>query len=129
MLKTLGADVTGSQFLEPDGTFPNHVPNPENKKAIEMALDAAIKNKADLCIIFDTDVDRSGKPAACGSQFLVGSFESNIHSFLSVCLSLCLSVSLSLSLSLCASLLFCARNATARQVSLREMGLFSIGIA
>ncbi len=27
----LGADVTGSQFLEPDGTFPNHIPNPENK--------------------------------------------------------------------------------------------------
>ena len=30
VLKPLGADITGSQFLEPDGRFPNHIPNPEN---------------------------------------------------------------------------------------------------
>ncbi len=61
VLVPLGADVTGSQFLEPDGTFPNHIPNPEDKKAID-SLGAAVKKySADFGIIFDTDVDR----AAC----------------------------------------------------------------
>ena len=31
VLAPLGADVSGSQFLEPDGMFPNHIPNPENE--------------------------------------------------------------------------------------------------
>jgi len=60
VLKPLGADTTGSQFLEPDGNFPNHIPNPEDKKAMQSICDATIANKADLGIIFDTDVDRSG---------------------------------------------------------------------
>ena len=59
VLEPLGADCTGSQFLEPDGTFPNHVPNPENKEAMESICAAVKKNGADLGIIFDTDVDRS----------------------------------------------------------------------
>lgn len=58
VLKPLGADTTGSQFLEPDGHFPNHIPNPENKQAMESIKQAVLKNKADLGIIFDTDVDR-----------------------------------------------------------------------
>ncbi|MBO4862464.1 MAG: phosphomannomutase/phosphoglucomutase, partial [Firmicutes bacterium] len=29
VLEPLGADCGGSQFLDPDGTFPNHIPNPE----------------------------------------------------------------------------------------------------
>ena len=33
VLAPLGADTQGSQFLEPDGTFPNHIPNPENTEA------------------------------------------------------------------------------------------------
>ena len=28
ILAPLGADISGSVFLDPDGTFPNHVPNP-----------------------------------------------------------------------------------------------------
>jgi phosphomannomutase len=36
----LGADVSGSQFLEPDGAFPNHIPNPENKAAMDAAVKA-----------------------------------------------------------------------------------------
>ena len=28
ILEPLGADTTGSQFLNPDGSFPNHIPNP-----------------------------------------------------------------------------------------------------
>ncbi len=34
VLEELGAK-TGSQFLDPDGTFPNHIPNPDNKEAME----------------------------------------------------------------------------------------------
>ena len=58
VLKPLGADTEGSQFLDPDGTFPNHIPNPENEEAMESICRAVIDNKADFGIIFDTDVDR-----------------------------------------------------------------------
>ena len=60
VLAPLGADVSGSQFLEPDGMFPNHIPNPENKQAIESICDAVKKSGADFGVIFDTDVDRAG---------------------------------------------------------------------
>ncbi len=59
VLAELGADTSGSQFLDPDGNFPNHIPNPENKEAMASIQEAVIANKADLGIIFDTDVDRS----------------------------------------------------------------------
>ncbi|WIA15225.1 hypothetical protein OEZ85_001902 [Tetradesmus obliquus] len=59
VLEPLGADVSGSQFLEPDGTFPNHIPNPENKAAMDAAVNAVKQSGADLGIVFDTDVDRS----------------------------------------------------------------------
>ncbi len=61
VLEKLGASITGSLFLEPDGMFPNHAPNPENAVAMKFLSDAVIKNEAALGIIFDTDVDR----AAC----------------------------------------------------------------
>jgi len=60
VLLPLGADVTGSQFLQPDGMFPNHVPNPEDKEAMESACRMVKEAGADLGIIFDTDVDRAG---------------------------------------------------------------------
>ncbi len=60
VLKPLGANIDGSQFLEPEGTFPNHIPNPENKAAMQSICDAVLREKADLGIIFDTDVDRAG---------------------------------------------------------------------
>ena len=60
VLAPLGADIEGSQFLEPDGMFPNHIPNPENSVAMQSVSDATVKSKADLGIIFDTDVDRAG---------------------------------------------------------------------
>ncbi|WP_238882082.1 phosphomannomutase/phosphoglucomutase [Clostridium sp. YIM B02551] len=59
VLEKLGADTEGSQFTEPDGNFPNHIPNPENEEAMESIKEAVLKNKADLGIIFDTDVDRA----------------------------------------------------------------------
>lgn len=66
VVKELGGDITGSQFLEPDGTFPNHIPNPDNKEAMEAIKSAVLNNKADLGIIFDTDVDRSALVTATG---------------------------------------------------------------
>jgi len=59
ILKDLGADIEGSQFLEPDGYFPNHPPNPEDEEAAASIERAAAAQKADLGIIFDTDVDRA----------------------------------------------------------------------
>lgn len=58
VLEPLGATTTGSQFLDPDGTFPNHVPNPENKEAMASICQAVLEHKPDFGIIFDTDVDR-----------------------------------------------------------------------
>lgn len=60
VLAPLGADISGSQFLEPDGMFPNHIPNPENKQAMQSICKAVKESNADLGIIFDTDVDRAG---------------------------------------------------------------------
>ena len=59
ILEPLGADVSSSQFLEPDGTFPNHAPNPENKEAMASICRRVVESGADLGLIFDTDVDRS----------------------------------------------------------------------
>jgi len=59
VLAPLGADVSASQFLEPDGMFPNHIPNPENKIAMEFIRKATVENECDLGVIFDTDVDRA----------------------------------------------------------------------
>ena len=59
MLQDLGAWIEGSQFLEPDGHFPNHIPNPENKEAMA-SISAAVKRvEADLGVIFDADCDRA----------------------------------------------------------------------
>ncbi len=60
VLEKLGADITGSRFLEPDGMFPNHIPNPEDKTAMKSICEAVKESGADLGLIFDTDVDRAG---------------------------------------------------------------------
>ncbi|XP_010420479.1 PREDICTED: uncharacterized protein LOC104706050 isoform X1 [Camelina sativa] len=69
VLEPLGAITSGSQFLEPDGMFPNHIPNPEDKSAMEAIIKAVLDNKADLGIIFDTDVDRSAAVDSTGREF------------------------------------------------------------
>lgn len=61
VLMDLGADINGSRYLEPDGRFPNHIPNPENKEAMKSIAEAVEKSGADFGVIFDTDCDR----AAC----------------------------------------------------------------
>lgn len=58
ILEPLGAEISGSAFLEPDGNFPNHVPNPEDPAALESIVNLTKSHNADLGIIFDTDVDR-----------------------------------------------------------------------
>ncbi len=68
VLKPLGANTDGSLYLEPDGSFPNHIPNPENKEAMASITEAVRLTKADLGIIFDTDVDRAGAVLSDGSE-------------------------------------------------------------
>ena len=59
VLEKMGADVSGSLYLEPDGMFPNHPANPEDPAAMAAICKAVRDNDADLGIIFDTDGDRS----------------------------------------------------------------------
>ena len=68
ILGELGADTAGSAFLEPDGTFPNHVPNPENETAMEAVRQAVLAAKADLGVIFDCDGDRGAVVLADGTE-------------------------------------------------------------
>lgn len=60
VLAVLGADTTGSRYLDPDGMFPNHIPNPEDATAMASICEAVKEANADLGVIFDTDVDRGG---------------------------------------------------------------------
>lgn len=68
VLKNLGANTEGSQFLDPDGYFPNHIPNPENETAMSFICKAVKDNNADLGIIFDTDVDRAACVGSDGDE-------------------------------------------------------------
>ena len=68
VLAPLGANTDGSQFLEPDGNFPNHIPNPENAAAMQSLCEAVKATGADLGIIFDTDVDRAGAVDSSGEE-------------------------------------------------------------
>ena len=68
ILTPLGADTSGSQFLDPDGHFPNHVPNPEDPAAMRAIKEAVIESNADLGLIFDTDVDRMSAVLADGTD-------------------------------------------------------------
>lgn len=68
LLVTLGANVDGSVYLTPDGNFPNHIPNPENEDAMRSIQKAVFDNKADLGLIFDTDVDRMGCVLSDGTE-------------------------------------------------------------
>lgn len=68
VLKPLGANTEGSRYLDPDGSFPNHIPNPEDKEAMASITEAVRETNADLGIIFDTDVDRAGAVLSDGSE-------------------------------------------------------------
>ncbi len=68
ILAPLGADTSGSVFLDPDGTFPNHIPNPENAAAMEAARKATLDAGADLGVIFDCDGDRGAVVFSDGTE-------------------------------------------------------------
>ena len=68
VLAPLGADVSGSRYLDPDGRFPNHIPNPEDAAAMESICAAVKESGSDLGVIFDTDVDRGGAVDAQGRE-------------------------------------------------------------
>lgn len=68
VLVPLGCDCSGSQFLDPDGNFPNHIPNPEDKTAMAAIREAVVAHKADLGLIFDTDVDRMSAVLPGGAE-------------------------------------------------------------
>ena len=59
VLKPLGADTSASQYLDPDGMFMNHAPNPEDREAMHSISMKTLTSSSDLGLIFDTDVDRS----------------------------------------------------------------------
>ena len=58
VLGKLGADVSGSYNLEPDGDFPAHGTSSEDTAAIDKMKKAVIENEADLGIIFSADAGR-----------------------------------------------------------------------
>ena len=68
VLKPLGADISSSQFLEPDGMFENHAPNPEDREAMNAISMQVLSKGTDLGLIFDTDVDRSAAVDSRGRE-------------------------------------------------------------
>lgn len=68
VLAPLGADTSPSQYLQPDGNFSGHVPNPENAAAMKFLTDGVIRSGSDLGIIFDADVDRAAIADASGRE-------------------------------------------------------------
>lgn len=59
VLEALGVEVV-CLFCEPDGTFPNHLPNPEDPELTKDLEAKVIETGADLGIGFDGDADRCG---------------------------------------------------------------------
>lgn len=68
LLASLGADTSGSQFLDPDGRFPNHAPNPEAPEAMQSLSEAVVRAGADLGVLFDADCDRAALVEASGKE-------------------------------------------------------------
>lgn len=59
LYERLGFDVVG-QYIEPDGTFPNHHPDPTILETVEILAASVREHDADLAIGFDGDGDRIG---------------------------------------------------------------------
>ncbi len=57
VLGTLDLDLIGL-YTDPDGTFPNHQPNPLEPENLVDAQDAVREHGADLALVFDGDADR-----------------------------------------------------------------------
>lgn len=59
LYRELGCDVI-ELFSTPDGTFPNHHPNPSDLKTLKVIEETVIENNADVGIAYDGDSDRIG---------------------------------------------------------------------
>ncbi len=59
VLEALGLDVE-RLYCEPDGTFPNHLPNPEDPEMTRDLEAKVVELGADLGLAFDGDSDRCG---------------------------------------------------------------------
>ena len=59
VLADLGMDVT-CLYCESDGTFPNHLPNPEDEEMTKDLQAKVVELHADLGLAFDGDSDRCG---------------------------------------------------------------------
>ena len=59
VLAALGLDVE-CLYCEPDGTFPNHLPNPEDPEMTRDLEAKVVELSADLGLAFDGDSDRCG---------------------------------------------------------------------
>jgi len=59
LMRTLGVNAY-FMFCEPDGTFPNHHPDPTVEEYLTDLKDQVLKLNADLGIAFDGDADRIG---------------------------------------------------------------------
>lgn len=59
LYERLGCEVI-PLYIEPDGTFPNHHPDPTTLETVEVLQHAVAKHNADLAIGFDGDADRIG---------------------------------------------------------------------
>jgi len=57
--EALGVEVV-CLYCEPDGTFPNHLPNPEDPETTKELERTVRETKADLGVGFDGDADRCG---------------------------------------------------------------------
>lgn len=59
LLGRMGCQVVG-QYVEPDGHFPNHHPDPTVEKNVEALIQRVAAEKADVGLAFDGDADRIG---------------------------------------------------------------------
>ncbi|MBC6956154.1 MAG: phosphomannomutase/phosphoglucomutase [Chloroflexi bacterium] len=59
LLEKLGLEVIGL-YLESDGRYPNHLPNPEDPEMTKDLERAVVEHNADLGLGFDGDSDRCG---------------------------------------------------------------------
>lgn len=59
LFRELGCDVTDI-FSEPDDTFPNHNPDPEDPYNLVLLGKEVVKTQADMGLAFDADGDRMG---------------------------------------------------------------------
>ncbi len=59
LLEKMGATVTGL-FMEPDGTYPNHHPDPTQPQHYTALMREVKERKADVGLAYDGDADRLG---------------------------------------------------------------------